>query len=687
MNDHAVESRRIGRGEQLFWLAVLLLLCFWVAWRIGAFDLTQAIVVDERNVIVPNMYAWVDHPFHAARAYDLLESLKRGEILRWIGNHQGGYPAEFYPLGIAWLDVAIWVLLLGSQTIVAVHKLAVVLVFLLPAVSYWILARGDRFHPAFAVLATAIHVAVPGTWLNGGYTELVGWGLVTNVAGGSLAVLASAALARFVLNREFGMGILAILAAAGGACTNPRSLFAVVIASAAILAVATVHEGREGWLARLRDALLRIGIVGVLALLLAAPVVLALFRYNREYFFLHYQFYDPLSMFWTASVTAVTLPVLIAAIAGTIAAVFARIAPVTLAMAVSLIGYVLFTVWVATSAWVPPLVEQLEAPRLMPFQRQLMIWMAVAGLAMVFRWLAATWAHARDWRIGPIGATVIGLGFLVVLVKPLDAIPVDDRGLTPVGTVADAELVQYRRAIESASDIAPEGTTILAIGNREDWWHELLWAPTATDTPMYYDDWLWYWNTTHPGPFDYRDGTYYPDPSLALTEEYFAVHGIGAVVVTDRGNIAGEPRETARDSDLLVFTETFGGWDVYAVRQPTPLVTDGGKSPTQIMVSNGKISASFDNGDGSVVIRRNWFPRWKVFVDGEPVPVIHRDDGYMEVRAPAGAVEIDVVYDVTVFDWVGRGFAIAGVIGVAVFTAGGRRILREGEQRGDAGTI
>ena len=45
-------------------------------------------------------------------------------------------------------------------------------------------------HPSVAVLAAAVHFSVPGHWLNGGYEELVGWGLVTNVAGASLAFLA-----------------------------------------------------------------------------------------------------------------------------------------------------------------------------------------------------------------------------------------------------------------------------------------------------------------------------------------------------------------------------------------------------------------------------------------------------------------------------------------------------------------
>src|SRR5690606_23802251 len=203
-----------SRRAWALWTVILTGLCLWVAARMGLFDLTRSIDVEGGTVSVPNMYGSVDHPFHAARGAILLDSLRDGELLRWVGQHQGGYPVEFYPLGNAWLDVAIHALTFGTISILSAHKVAVIIVFLLPAVSFWLLARGDRMHPATAVLATAVHVAVPGHWLNGGYEELVGWGLVTNAAGASLAFLATVSLARFVLNREFGMGILATLVAA-----------------------------------------------------------------------------------------------------------------------------------------------------------------------------------------------------------------------------------------------------------------------------------------------------------------------------------------------------------------------------------------------------------------------------------------------------------------------------------------
>ena len=672
----------VNQRERAAWLIVLLGLCLWVAWRLGAFDLTHAILVDGRNVTVPNVYAWVDHPFHATRAHVLLDSLQRGEILRWVGNHQGGYPVEFYPLGAAWIDVALWAIFLGTQSIIALHKLAVVLVFLLPAVSYWILARGDKLHPGVAVLATAIHFAVPGTWLNGGYTELVGWGLVTNVAGGSLSLLACAALAQFVLNHEHGMGVLAVLAAAAGAVTNPRSLFAVVLASLAIVIAGSVAGPRSQLRQRLLDAVVRIGMVGGLAVLLAAPVVVSLFRYNAEYFFLHYEFYDPLSKFWDASVMAVTLPVVVIAAISAACCLVMRSLRVSQAMAITLGLYVLFTVWVATSSWVPPLVEQLEAPRLMPFQRQLMIWFGAVAIGLLTQRLVVRFPSLRKSRADSVALGIVALTVFIVMVRPLSFVPEEFHGLTEVGTVGDADFVRFEEAITQADALHEEGTSIFVIGNREDWWHEQLWAPTVSDAPFYYDDWMWYWTTTHKGPYDYHNGHYFPSPAEALTEEYLGDNGISVVVVTDMPVQNGEdPRNAARSNPLLTFVQTIGEWDIYQVKKPRSLVTNGSSLPSQIDIQNERITATFENGDGEIVIRRNWFPRWTVLADGKELPVTKRDDGYMQVTVPPGPITIDIQYAVTVLDWGSRGAVFIGVVGVAWFAVGGRRHADRRSQR------
>ena len=671
-----------GRVENGFWVVLVVVLCMWVAWWIGAFDLTNTVTVDGRGIEVPNVYAWVDHPFHATRAHVLLESLKEGDILRWVGNHQGGYPVEFYPLGIPWLDVALWALFLGTVPIIALHKLAVVAVFVLPAVSYWILARGDRIHPGVAFLATALHFAVPGHWLNGGYTELVGWGLVTNVAGGSLALVASAALARFVVRRDHAMGVLAVFAAAAGACTNPRSLFAVVIAAIAILATATASGDRQQVKARFIDAASRIGLVGVLALLLAMPVVLALFRYNAEYFFLHYEYYEPVTELWTASMSAVSLPVLIMAIIGAGLALFRWPCTVAQALALTLVAYVLFTMAVATSGWVPPLVEQLEAPRLMPFQRHLMIYFGALALGAGLQAVSRRVPIWKPTHAPSVTLLVVAVAALVIFVRPASFVPENFHGLTPVDTTGDDDFALFMEAIEQAESERVDGTSIFVVGNREDrpyWWHQQLWAPVASPGPFHYDDWLWYWHRDHPGPYDYRNGYSFPNPGDALAAGYLWNNGISVVVVTDMSVPSGPPpRVAARTSPALEFNTTIGQWDIYRVVEPTAIVTNGGSVPEEAEVDNGHITARFDDGNGTVVVRQNWFPRWEAFANGEKADITRRDDGYMEIDVPPGPVTIEIIYGVTFLDWVGRAATVVGAAGIIVFAIGGRGLLARG---------
>ncbi|HLU35191.1 MAG TPA: hypothetical protein VKZ61_05425 [Thermomicrobiales bacterium] len=668
-----------SRRAWALWTFILAGLCLWVAARMGLFDLTRSNDVEGGTVSVPNMYGTVDHPFHAARGAILLDSLRDGELLRWVGQHQGGYPVEFYPLGIAWLDVAIHALTFGTISILSAHKVAVIIVFLLPAVSFWLLARGDRMHPATAVLATAVHVAVPGHWLNGGYEELVGWGLVTNVAGASLAFLATVSLARFVLNREFGMGILATLVAAGGAVTNPRSLFAIVIAALALFVVAVLRQDGRALRIRAADALLRIAGVGGIAFLLAAPVVLALFRYNSEYFFLHYEFYDPLSEYWTAMTTAVSAPVAVLAVIGLILALLPLRAAsnVSRGVAAAGLGYGLLTIWVATASVVPPLVEQLEAPRLMPYQRQLMIWLAVYAVA----WAAGSVTRKIEgWQGEWMPAFVLaGLAIVVLVahVRPFGFIPDEHVGLREISTTGNADHANFVLAIERGEEVRPAGTAMFVIGNRDDWWHQQLWGPAYSDARFNYDDWMWYWHDDHAGPYQPANGYWMPNPTDALEGSYLDDNGIGVVAVSDMWVPSGAPpRESARNNPRLTFVETFGAWDVYTVNQPTAIVTNGDTLPAEISVGNHEIRARFDDGDGNILVRQNWFDRWTATVNGAPAEIVRRPDGYMEIVAPPGAVDVRLEYSLTGLDWVGRSASVAGVLLLGVAAWRGPTLFR-----------
>ena len=108
------------------------LVALYVAIRMGVFALSAEVAISEGTARLPNTYASVDHPFHVARAEILWRELASGNVLRWIGQHQGGYPVEFYPLGEAWLEVAVRALSLGTLPAEGAHTLAIIGLFLAP---------------------------------------------------------------------------------------------------------------------------------------------------------------------------------------------------------------------------------------------------------------------------------------------------------------------------------------------------------------------------------------------------------------------------------------------------------------------------------------------------------------------------------------------------------------------------
>lgn len=657
------------------WGIALLGLCLYALRKIGGLDLT--ITLDSGRSI-PNVYATVDHPFHAARAAAVLDALKQGELVRWMGSHQGGYPVEFYPLGVAWLDVGVWSLLFGQFPIMAVHKLVVGLIFVLPALAYWSLVRADKVHPSAAFLAMSIHLAVPGYWLSGGYEELVGWGLVTNVAGATFGVLSTVLLARYVLYRYHWSGVGAVIAIALAAVSNPRSLFGIVIATFAIAVWYLLVESDLSFRLRLRDAVVATGVVGGLAFLIAAPVVTSLMRYSDQYFFLHYQFYEPIETYLDALKLALTDRVLLMSIATGVAFLLifrSRRLRVSQAVALAVGMYTVFTVWVATTGNPPPLVEQLEAPRLMPYQRQLMIVLAAIGVVCVVQWLIKRFPFAVREII--IAALVLGLSISGIRsAASLDQdIPANEIAMYEVETVGDQRFADLEDAVHAANQVRPDGSTVFVVGNQQSWWHEQLWAPGIEYGTYQYDDWLWYWHADQTGPYDATQGYYIPNPSDAFTTEYFHRHGIGVVMVSDMWVPSGTPpRQAAAESDLLTHVGSYGSWDVYAVIDPGHVVSRGDAAPDTVVVTNQRIEATWSEGAGEIVIRQNWFPRWEARVNGKVVPIERTEDGYMRVQTGDGPASLTLDYTVTGLDWMARGASVIGVAGTLVFAFAGRRL-------------
>src|SRR5690606_4086621 len=131
--------------------------------------------------------------------------------------------------------------------------------------------------------------------------------------------------------------------------------------------------------------------------------LIALARYNDLYFFVVYERYDSLREYWDASMTAVSRPILWLGISG-LALAFIR--PELRAgrfVAFTTITYVAVTILL--SGLMPgPHIEQLEATRLMPFQRALTFFLAALAVYVTLALLADL---IKRYRL-----TIVNLGLL-----------------------------------------------------------------------------------------------------------------------------------------------------------------------------------------------------------------------------------------------------------------------------------
>jgi len=251
-----------------------------------------------------------------------------------------------------------------------------------------------------------------------------------------------------------------------------------------------------------------------------------------------------------------------------------------------------------------------------------------------------------------------GAFVLLYVVSPPPFIPVEDRGMVEVASTASPDLVELEQAVTAADAAAAPGTALLVLGTRNvpNAWHDQLWAPLWSDRPFFYDDWLWYWQTEHVGDYNPEVEHAYPSDASALDRGYLDEHGIGAVVVT------GDARERASQESYLTRVSS-GAWDVYRVTDLTPVITFGGNAPEVIDVGNQTITASGSAGGDEIFVRRNWFPRWTALVNGEPVEIRHRDDGYMTIAMPeSGVAIVKLQYGLDWVDWLARACSVVGLL-------------------------
>jgi hypothetical protein len=449
--------------------------------------------------------------------------------------------------------------------------------------------------------------------------------------------VALAFAARYVSTGNLRIAALFAVAATFAVYTNTRSTIALaVIAVAVLLGYRLLAQEVTTAVAVRRTALLTL-----LTACLSAPQILSLIRFGDLYFFVRYETYESFSEFLDSSVRAVSSPVFVVSVAGlTLVLLLRRRLPVSAVAAITLILYMTVTVVVAELEGTAFAIEQLEPTRLMPFQRLLMIYVASVGLYAILRQVI------RQPVMTDVVLGVMGIGFLIsYVIAPLGIIPESDRGLVDVPTTGQASFDDLQQAVELADETAEPGTAVLILGTAISW-HDQLWAPIWSERRFFYNDWLWYWQTDHWGDYNPEVEHAYPNPASALTQEYLGRHGIGAIVVT------GPTAEAASVSPHLRSVRD-GLYRVYNVVDPTTIVTAEERNAADSTVQDHRLAATLPEGEpvDPVTFRQNWFPRW---ADDESLRVVRRDDGYMEMNGVTPGQAVELRYQVTAWDWIGR---------------------------------
>ncbi len=289
-------------------------------------------------------------------------------------------------------------------------------------------------------------------------------------------------------------------------------------------------------------------------------------------------------------------------------------------------------------------------------------------IVVAVQWLSSRLHHVgREATIAVVVVVISAFSIGTMMNRAAD-VPRNENALYPVSTVGNPSFADLEDAVVLANQLRPQGTAIFVVGNQQEFWHEQLWAAGIEPGTYYYDDWMWYWHSSQPGPYDPMRGYYMDNPTEALTQEYFDQHGIGVVMVSDMYVPSGvPPKRSAASNEMLALQGSIGGWDIYTVKNHTSVATRGDHLPSDVHVGNQEIRATFSSGSGDVVVRQNWFPRWQAEVNGEAAEIQRDDSGYMRIPVPDGEVEIVLTYSVTEVDWAARAASVIGVIGASLF--------------------
>ena len=108
----------------------------------------------------------------------------------------------------------------------------------------------------------------------------------------------------------------------------------------------------------------------------------------------------------------------------------------------------------------------------------------------------------------------------------------------------------------------------------------------------------------------------------------------------------------------------------------TPIITADGAETTEISIQNQQFSATVSAPSSTFQIRRNWFPRWYATADGQAAEITKDENGFMTVPSAVPGTQVEVVYGVDGWAWLGRILLIAGVMCAAIAIVQPRRVER-----------
>jgi hypothetical protein len=693
-------SRRWSLHEQHFWTAVLVVVLFVVAVALGAFDWSTELTVrraDGSTWAIPNTFASGDHPFHIAREQATLGALQDGWLPYWFFNHMAGYPAEFYPTGGSAAVALLSLVTFGHIPLEIAHKLLVIATLGIVPVCYLAIARRDQMPGSIAILASLLHLLVPGNWLAGGPYELITSGIWPNVLAHSLTLVVLIAGADY-LRRGTSRGlVIAAVVAAFALYTNPRSMVGVAVALSAVMIVIALDrlarhgsiEGQSSWQwrpshqsestaqANVGVIARRGGIVGLATLLLASSMLVPLLTHQQLYHFAHYNQFSDFGHIFTIYREAVPTEIIALACVGLVMTTRTR----HFHLRVLAVTYVLSITALVLLGWFLrdlSIFAQLEGPRMIPLLRPATMFLAAFAIHELAFWLIRQVNAPVSTRVA---ATISLAAAAISLLTPLSPLDDNQRGLPPHTTTSDHRFVSIVRAADVVMRHSDLSDRLMIVGNPGDV-HSSFWIPTLSGRTAFHDDWIWYWREPA-----FADRTLLRDRSDAIRLSFLVQHGLTFVLI-DQSDDVFLNQALMQEHLTMVDPGAKGGYAVFRVVDqlsgagPAGWVTFDGGAVDNVSISRTDLGARGSTSDnGIALIRVNHHPAWRATVNGVPAAIRPTVDGYMEVNIPGGDTVVELRYEVTRSTWIGRGLIVIGVLLLAAVTIIERR--RRGPQ-GDA---